>query len=253
MDVFSPYQLLRFTVRGFFFGAPLRFIRDLLRPIVRVAIGERSFKKMYYLAYMKLKPDGGYDDAFFEFIERHNEACYPFLAETLMAHFHPESLVDVGCGSGGISAAFMKAGCRDIHSFDYSRAALQRAKARGLPDVRHIDLGAVDHIPAKGDVCICLEVAEHLPESLAPKLCKLLSETAPTLVMTAAPPGQDGGHLHVNEQPQRYWINLMRKFGMRYDADAVASIRRAYNGKMIRDYDVNLMIFRRAMEAEAHW
>jgi SAM-dependent methyltransferase len=236
---------MKSIIRGFVFGAPLLFIRNLLRPIVRVLIGERKFKKMYYLAYMKLKPDGGYDDAFFEFIEQHNERCYPLFAEALMAQFHPQSVVDVGCGSGGISAAFMKAGCYDIHSFDYSRAALKRAKTRGLPDVRHIDLGAVDHIPAKGDVCICLEVAEHLPESLAPKLCKLLSETAPTLVMSAAPPGQDGGHLHVNEQPQEYWIELMRKFGMRYDGYAVASIRKAYDGKMIRDYDANLMVFRR--------
>jgi len=246
MKARSVHQLAQSVTRGLVFGAPLLFLRNSLRPVVRLLIGERAFKKMYYLTYMKLKPDGGYDHAFYEFIENHNEGCYQLLADTFIAHFRPKSLVDVGCGSGGISAAFMKAGCADVHSFDYSRAALERARARGLPDVRHIDLGEVDHIPAKADLCICLEVAEHLPESLAPKLCRLLAETAPILALTAAPPGQGGGHLHVNEQPQEYWIRFMQKEGMRYDKEAVISIRKAYDGKMIRDYDQNLMIFRSA-------
>jgi trans-aconitate methyltransferase len=238
-------NLARSAIRTLIFGGPLRSARNILRPAVRAVIGERAYNEMLYTANMRLKASGGYDDAFFEHIEQHNESCYPLLAGSLINQFHPESLVDVGCGSGGISQAFFNAGVREVHSFDYSEAALERARARGLPDVRKIDIGLVDQIPAKADLCICLEVAEHLPESLAFKLCVLLSEVAPTLVMTAAPPEQGGEHLHINEQPQEYWISLMNRVRMRFDGAAVRAIRKAYAGKMIKDYDQNLMVFRR--------
>jgi len=36
-----------------------------------------------------------------------------------------------------------------------------------------------------------------------------------------------GGHLHVNNQPQSYWIDLFSKNGMEFDPQAVARIRKA--------------------------
>ncbi len=99
-------------------------------------------------------------------------------------------------------------------------------------------------IPAKGDVCICLEVAEHIPEAYAQHLCKLLSEVAPIIILTAAPPGQ-GGHLHVNEKPQSYWIEMMNSFSLYYDAESVTRIRGKFDKRMLSDYDENLMIFQR--------
>ncbi|QIZ69176.1 class I SAM-dependent methyltransferase [Oxynema aestuarii] len=208
--------------------------------------GQLKNRWMYfYYTYIAKDKNHGYDRAFYENIENFNTECYDLLARTIVAEFNPKKLVDVGCGSGGISLALMKAGCGEIVAFDYSLDAVKMARSKGLPSVEQIDLTQAETIPARGDVCICLEVAEHLPESAASKLCQLLSEAAPNLVFTAAPPGQ-GGHLHLNEQPQSYWIELMRSFSMTYDPEAVARMRQSFDGKMIRDYDDNLMIFRRS-------
>ncbi len=219
-----------------------------LKRTLRKVLGENLFHKIennfWYFYHTHFSKDGGYDFDFYKQIEAANAVYYPLLAETLMAEFNPEVLVDVGCGDGGISLAFFDKGCSKIHAFDYSQEAVELALNKGLPSVRQIDLTKAEFIPAKGDLCICLEVAEHIPQSYARHLCKLLSEVAPNLVLTAAPPGQ-GGHLHVNEQPQSYWIELMKSFSMRYDGESVARIRKAYNGRMLPDYDRNLMVFKR--------
>lgn len=226
------------------FSSLLGGVKVLIEPVFRAVLGERAWLRLYWFAYTRLKEDAGYRRAYYLALEETNQHCYLLFARTLVQEFLPSTVVDVGCGAGGISLAFKQAGCETVHGFDYSRQAMALARERGLRSVRHLDLTTADRIPATGDLCICLEVAEHLPGSYAAGLCRLLADTAPIVVMTAAPPGQ-GGHLHVNEQPQKYWIELMESFSMRYDPQSVDRVRRAFGGQMIRDYDQNLMIFRR--------
>jgi hypothetical protein len=54
------------------------------------------------------------------------------------------------------------------------------------------------------DLAVCLEVAEHLPESAADGLVDLLSSAAPVVLFSAAIPGQEGED-HINEQWPTYW------------------------------------------------
>ena len=128
--------------------------------------------------------------------------------------------------------------------FDQSEAAVQHTREKGIRSVEQLDVTRARSIPKKGDLCLCLEVAEHIPKCFANHFCYLLSEAAPVLAVSAAPPGQ-GGHLHVNEQPRDYWIELFEKYGMKYDHEALSRIRTAFNGEMIWDYDKNLMVFRK--------
>src|SRR5690606_41065311 len=66
-------------------------------------------------------------------------------------------------------------------------------------DLRHpFDLG-------RGfDLVICLEVAEHLPESSAADLVDSLCRHSNRILFSAAIPGQ-GGQNHLNEQWSEYW------------------------------------------------
>lgn len=217
-----------------------------VKQLLRKSVGYSLYNDLKYLFYKNLTDDMGYSKDYYKVLEDSYNYCYFLLAETLMIEFHPKSLVDVGCGSGGISLAFMKAGCKEISAFDYSKAAVELSRSKGIVSAQEIDLTKAEIIPAKGDLCICLEVAEHLPESYAKNLCRLLSEVAPILVFTAAPPDQ-GGHLHLNEKPQSYWIDLMKSFVMEYDVEAVDRIRKAFNGRMISDYDTNLMVFKKVL------
>jgi SAM-dependent methyltransferase len=225
-------------------------VKIALRERIRKTLGDSLFLKIQkinyqfkYLLYSNFKKNAGYDRDYYHAQAASSEFTYRLFTQTLYAEFQPQTVVDIGCGGGGFSKAFMDLGC-EVRAFDYSSDAIAVAQSRGVTLARQLDITKTDAIPAKGDLCTCLEVAEHLPETYARHLCQLLSTVAPNLAFTAAPPGQ-GGHLHVNEQPQCYWIERMESWGMRYDAEAVARIRQVFAGRMGADYDDNLMIFKK--------
>jgi hypothetical protein len=207
-------------------------------------LGEHKFENLRYQYYKLFVPNLGYSKEYYEGIRCANQSYYELFAQVLMEEFKPNTLVDCGCGHGGISREFLNHGCKEAFLFDGSPDAVEIAKSAGMKNVAQLDFISAKQIPATGDLAICLEVAEHIPTAHAPNLCHLLSGAAPTIAFTAAPPGQ-GGHLHVNNQPQSYWIDLFAKNGMIYDAQTVARIREKFAGRMLSDYDQNLMVFRK--------
>ena len=215
-----------------------------IRQIVYKIAGANFYEKLRYAYYKKFVPNAGYDCSYYESNYNSNAHVYDLLAEALTAEFHPLRLVDAGCGNGGISAAFISCGCESVMAFDGSADAVKIARSRGIASAQQLDFIEAKEIPASGDLCICCEVAEHIPEKYSSHFCELLSKPAPVLAFTAAPPGQ-GGHLHVNLKSQSWWIEKMSQYGMVHDPAAVQRVRSRFNGKMIRDYDENLMIFRK--------
>lgn len=215
----------------------------LLGPVRRF-LGPVKYETLRYHAYRLLFRDQGYSRTYYEGIEAANSKAYDLLAQALVAVFHPSSVVDVGCGSGGISIALRDRGVRDIFPFDFSQASVAMAKGRGLLFANRLDLTRAQRIPAAGDLCICLEVAEHIPQKYEGRVASLLSRVSPHLVFTAAPPGQ-GGHLHVNLQSQEHWIRLFACQGMRFNPEAKDQLLKMFAGRMIRDYSQNLMVFSR--------
>src|SRR5262245_34666245 len=156
--------------------------------ILRSFVGPECYEKIRYRAYNILYRDQGYNWDYYSGIDSANQHCFELLARSLIEEFSPSSVVDVGCGSGGLSAALMKAGCREIHAFDFSRDAVEFTRSKGVRSVRRLDVTKAETIPANGDLVVCLEVAEHVPEQKADHLCRLLAAVAPTIVFTAAPP-----------------------------------------------------------------
>jgi SAM-dependent methyltransferase len=170
---------------------------------------------------------------------------YDLLAATLAAVFRPSSVADVGCGSGGISLALRAKGVERIFPLDFSQASVDMTKGKGFPNAQRLDLTQASKIPATADLCLCLEVAEHIPRKYERHLVSLLSQVAPVLIFTAAPPGQ-GGHLHVNLRSKNHWIQLFREKGMNHDSAAEQQMLEMFGGKMIRDYSTNLIVLRRS-------
>jgi hypothetical protein len=67
------------------------------------------------------------------------------------------------------------------------------------------------------DLCISLEVAEHLPETQAKKFVGTLCNASDIVLFGAAIEGQ-GGVNHINEQWQSYWHRLFQQNGyLQYD------------------------------------
>jgi SAM-dependent methyltransferase len=218
--------------------------KNLVLTPVRAFLGPERYETLRFWGYRLLFKDQGYSETYYNGIESANSHVYQLLAETLTEVFKPTSVADVGCGSGGISAALRHSGVEQVYPFDFSQASVDMTIRRGFANARRLDLTQAQDIPATADLCLCLEVAEHIPRKFERHLVSLLSQVAPVLIFTAAPPGQ-GGHLHVNLRSQDHWKQLFREQGMEHDNSSQQRMFRIFGGRMIRDYSTNLLVFRR--------
>jgi SAM-dependent methyltransferase len=123
----------------------------------------------------------------------------------------PKSIVDVGCGVGTWLAAARELGVRDVLGLD--GPYVDTTMLQIPPDCfRAADLTQPLDAGRTFDVALCLEVAEHLPESNANTLVESLTHLAPLVLFSAAVPRQCGEH-HVNEQWQSWWVERFQQVG----------------------------------------
>lgn len=191
--------------------------------------------------------DGIYNEDYYQHtVEGPAAQSAPVICRSIVNGFRPGSLVDVGCGTGALMEAVRQAGIR-VKGFEYSEAALAFCRKRNL-DVTKFDLEK-DVLTAgeRFDVAVSMEVAEHLPASVADKYVDLLTRLSDTVVFTAAPPGQ-GGQDHVNEQPPEYWIEKFAGRGLGFDNEVTKSWRDDWqsSGRVAEWYYKNLLVFRKA-------
>jgi hypothetical protein len=111
------------------------------------------------------------------------------------------SVIDVGGGEGWWAAEFALLGARAVCIDDGSASE----PADRVLHVRHdVSAGVPAHL-GTFDLALCLEVLEHLDRDAGDRLVGRLCELAPSILFSAAVPGQ-GGHGHVNEQWPNYWV-----------------------------------------------
>lgn len=158
--------------------------------------------------------DAIYDAAFFA---EWGPANAPYVrsaevsVQVLLDEFHPQRLVDLGCGCGIYSHLFMEAGV-EVVAID----GVQPPHAYGVAIHQRDLTSPFENIWGHFDVALCLEVAEHVPEALVEPFLENVTRFSDTVILSAAQPGQ-GGHHHVNEQPKRYWVQRMADRGFIYD------------------------------------
>lgn len=145
------------------------------------------------------------------------------------------TVVDVGCGQGWWGAEFAKHGC-DVLGLDGVYV-----DDRQIPFQEH-DL--MDQLPAPFgsafDIAVCLEVAEHLPESRAASFVADLCAQSEAVVFSAAIPHQSGAG-HINCQWPSYWAKLFAEHGYRCDGNLRWAI---WNDEQVEPwYRQNLLIF----------
>lgn len=154
--------------------------------------------------------------------------------------------LDIGAGSGGFAAQAVRQGVA-VQACEHSWIGRVMARRQGV-DCRPFDLRRQPAADVDGpfDLAYCLEVGEHVDEALSTPLVRFAAAQAPTLVFTAAPPGQ-GGHGHVNEQPKGYWIEKFEKVGLRHVDELSRRLAAEFRangvaGDWLAD---NVMVFRR--------
>lgn len=132
-------------------------------------------------------------------------------------------VLDVGCGPGIYVDALRQAGIDaigidldphcphdicDIFSSEFREKHMRTSGVRASKPY---------------DLTLCLEVAEHLPESSACGLVARLVGTSDTILFSAAIPGQ-GGHGHINCQPREYWLEKFALHNYVYDDKATDAL-----------------------------
>lgn len=222
-------------------------IRSVVRTVVpqsvrqsRAVAGFRSFLSRHGLAH-----DWIYSPEYFaRTVEAPAVESAGTIADSIVTDLAPRTVVDIGCGTGALLEVLRTRGC-DVFGYEYSKVALEYCRRRNLA-VAKFDLEKDALTDTRTfDVAVSIEVAEHLPASVADRYVDLLTRLGRAVVFTAAPPGQ-GGNDHVNEQPPAYWIAKFNARGFRLDEPLTARWRAQWgaNGSVRDWYHKNLMLFR---------
>jgi hypothetical protein len=149
------------------------------------------------------------------------------------------SVCDVGCGLGAWLRAFEESGVTDLVGLDGEFVPMDKLQIT-MDKFRRVDLSTSFSIPRRFDLILCLEVAEHLPETGATQFVENLTALGSVILFSAAVPGQ-GGVAHVNEQWQPYWACKFNKFGYTL-CDALRPLI-WYNDKIDYWYRQNAFIY----------
>lgn len=138
--------------------------------------------------------------------------------------FDLKSMIDVGCGSGGMVQLALDLGIDAIGvDGDWSFE-------RDVPFSLH-DYEKGSFVPDREfDLCYSCEFVEHVWEKYRQNFFDTF-KSAKYLLITHAPPGQ-GGHHHVNEQPAEYWIDALNQDGWEYDETTTMEVRKASTMRM---------------------
>ena len=167
------------------------------------------------------------------------------MAGSIVQHFTPSRVVDYGCGTGSLLAALRELGV-DAAGTEFSVTARRYCSRKGLRVVPMDFRQRFSHLPlGTADIATSFEVGEHLPHRNAADFVRLLDETAPVIVFSAATPGQ-GGSGHINEQPHSFWQQLFREQGQACDHRETDSLRAEWAARAVEPwYSANVMVFRR--------
>lgn len=151
----------------------------------------------------------------------------------------PGSAIDFGCGTGHWLAG-LQSSIPTVEVIGINEQA--RADAGHFlraDQFRYADLRETVDFKRKFDLAVCVEVAEHLPESAADTLVRSITRHSDVVVFSAGIPHQDP--THENEQWPDYWI---KKFA-EHDFNCFDCLRPAmWNNQDISVwYRQNIMLF----------
>jgi hypothetical protein len=204
------------TLKDFYIFSK-RFVINVLNRIARKTIGNSIFKKDRIRS--KIAPNGfwiGYNDHHID-----NGIINSVFKIISLNNFN--SLIDFGSGSQALySKSWKKLGVKEVTAVD------------GNPQIKSFfnwrlktfcfDLTNIWN-KTSADICVCLEVGEHIPPMYEDMLWKNISFAAKKkLVISWAIPGQ-GGHGHVNEKPNLEIIQTAEKFGFTINNELTQLLR----------------------------
>ena len=153
-----------------------------------------------------------YDNTFYSEMELSSYKAAKIILPIISEIIRPKSVIDIGCGTG----MWLKVWKEDIGVEDYFGVEgpyLEKEKIQIENNkILLADLKKDFEIGKRFEIAMSLEVAEHLPESVATQFVKKLTSLSDVVLFSGAMPGQIGTY-HINEKYPEYWINLFKKEG----------------------------------------
>lgn len=189
-----------------------------------------------------------YDKRFFDEARETSGPSARQIVPIVMRLVQPQSVVDLGCGTGSWLAVFREQNVPKVLGIDggwVDRRVLE------IPVESFMVLDLTKTLPALGafDLALSLEVAEHLPARAAETHVESLVSLAPAVMFSAAIPMQ-GGAGHVNEQWPEYWAERFAAKGYQV-VDCIR--RRVWNNSSVSWWFAqNTLLFVREDYLAAH-
>ena len=185
-----------------------------------IFLQSRNWEPLCKVAFLEHYPEGTknysidetYDSDFYErCLDMHSQTV-PHIARLIYEKYKPESIMDFGCGAGLWLKEFIKLGVKDVRGVDGSRTAIEQ-RNRDISEVVDIhDLRKEYRPDKKYDICVCLDVIEHLQPEFEDNLIRSCINSSDTIIFASPPPGQ-GGDGHVNERPISHWVEKFLEHG----------------------------------------
>ena len=140
--------------------------------------------------------------------------------DLLINKFDIKSMVDVGCGPGGMVEHARSKGL-EVLGVDGDFVV-----ERNITDVVIHDYTTGPYVPEKSyDLAWTCEFVEHVDAKYVRNFVSTFDKCK-YVVMTHALPGQAGWN-HINCQPIEYWIHVLLAFGFEIDVETTNQVRAA--------------------------
>lgn len=155
----------------------------------------------------------------------YKEDLWPWLID----EFKVKIVADIGCGTGETLKWFLDHHC-DGFGVEGLPWNVDRARERGLPDVRQHDF-TVDGpcVFDNVDLVWCSDVAEHVAEEHVGSFLTTVRQCRVLAMCQGTEANANDGWGHVNNKPEQYWIDKLAAVGMVEDPALTAKSREIGN------------------------